>query len=125
VPALLSALVNLKAQVFLAIFEPFVLTHLLFRNMLYVLSLCRAICEAQPSRRRLGFGSQLKAWIKRDEIEAKVKGLKEHVNKCYLQFAVSAPFSIHYVLTITDVRCSPLLESSKPLLASKIHPTMW
>ncbi|KAJ7352099.1 hypothetical protein DFH08DRAFT_934616 [Mycena albidolilacea] len=88
VPALLSALVNLKAQVFLAIFEPFVLTHLLFRNMLYVLSLCRAICEAQPSRRRLGFGSQLKAWIKRDEIEAKVKGLKEHVNKCYLQFTV-------------------------------------
>ncbi|KAJ7291458.1 hypothetical protein C8J57DRAFT_1273045 [Mycena rebaudengoi] len=65
---LLSALANLKA------------------DMLHVLSLCRAICEAQPSRRRLGFGSQLKAWIKRDEIEAKVKGLKEHVNKCYLQF---------------------------------------
>ncbi|KAF7357888.1 Tetratricopeptide repeat family [Mycena venus] len=33
-----------------------------------------------------GFGSQIKVWMKRDELETKIGRLKEHVNKCYIQF---------------------------------------
>ncbi|KAJ7836314.1 hypothetical protein B0H13DRAFT_2423107 [Mycena leptocephala] len=60
VPALLSALGNLKAE------------------MLHVLSMCYKISP--------GVGSQIKVWMKRDDLEKKIGHLKEHVNKCYLQF---------------------------------------
>ncbi|KAF7357910.1 Tetratricopeptide repeat family [Mycena venus] len=66
-PALLSALGNLKAE------------------MLHVLSICREITPVQrPGFRRVG--SQIKVWMKRDDLEKKIGRLKEHVNKCYLQF---------------------------------------
>ncbi|KAJ6594559.1 hypothetical protein B0H19DRAFT_1366402 [Mycena capillaripes] len=67
-PALLSALGNLK------------------EDMLHVLSICRKI---SPAERGPGFGglkTQIKAWVNRDDIEKKIGRLKEHVNKCYLQF---------------------------------------
>ncbi|KAJ6594594.1 hypothetical protein B0H19DRAFT_65944 [Mycena capillaripes] len=66
-PALLSALGNLKAE------------------MLHVHSMCR---EIFPQQRR-GFrkiSSQIKVWMKRDDVEKKIEHLKAHVNKCYLQF---------------------------------------
>ncbi|KAJ7467003.1 hypothetical protein FB451DRAFT_1137626 [Mycena latifolia] len=66
-PALLSALGNLKA------------------DMLHVLSICLEISPPHPSGLR-GFRSHIKVWIKRDDIEARIKHLKAHVNKCYLQF---------------------------------------
>ncbi|KAJ7640783.1 hypothetical protein DFH06DRAFT_622303 [Mycena polygramma] len=66
-PALLSALGNLKAE------------------MLHVLSVCREISPAErPGFQRLG--SQLRVWMKRDNLEQKIGRLKEHVNTCYLQF---------------------------------------
>ncbi|KAJ7762538.1 hypothetical protein B0H16DRAFT_1455583 [Mycena metata] len=67
-PALLSALGNLKGE------------------MIHVLSVCRKI---SPVERNVGFravGSQIKIWMKRDDLEEKIGRLKEHVNKCYLQF---------------------------------------
>ncbi|KAJ7019205.1 hypothetical protein C8F04DRAFT_351160 [Mycena alexandri] len=67
-PALLSALGNLKEE------------------MIHVLSICRKI---SPVERNVGFravGSQIKIWMKRDDLEEKIGCLKEHVNKCYLQF---------------------------------------
>ncbi|KAJ6493823.1 hypothetical protein DFH09DRAFT_1376887 [Mycena vulgaris] len=67
-PALLSALGNLKA------------------DMLHVLSICSKVAPVEPRPGLRGFRSQLKVWIKRDDIEATIKHLKEHVNKCYLQF---------------------------------------
>ncbi|KAJ7840431.1 hypothetical protein B0H13DRAFT_2416207 [Mycena leptocephala] len=67
VPALLSALGNLKAE------------------MLHVLSMCYKISPVQlPGFRGVGF--QIKVWMKRDDLERKIGHLKEHVNKCYLQF---------------------------------------
>jgi hypothetical protein len=41
----------------------------------------------QPGFRRVG--SHIKVWMKRDDLEKKIGHLKEHVNKCYLQFTVS------------------------------------
>ncbi|KAJ7142786.1 hypothetical protein C8R44DRAFT_726116 [Mycena epipterygia] len=35
-----------------------------------------------------GFGTQFKAWMKRDDIEGEIRRLREHVNTCYLQFTV-------------------------------------
>ncbi|KAF7357867.1 Tetratricopeptide repeat family [Mycena venus] len=68
-PALLSALANLKA------------------DMLYVLSISQNISPVRhPGFRRVS--SQIKVWIKRDDLEKKIGRLKEHVNKCYLQFTV-------------------------------------
>ncbi|KAJ7678717.1 hypothetical protein B0H17DRAFT_1334059 [Mycena rosella] len=67
-PAQLSALGDLKA------------------DMLNVLLICTKI---SPVERRPGFrgiGSQIKVWIKRDDVEAEIRRLKKHVNKCYLQF---------------------------------------
>ncbi|KAJ7213026.1 hypothetical protein GGX14DRAFT_619887 [Mycena pura] len=70
VPALLNALGNLKAE------------------MLHVLSACREISPTEPQPGIRGLKFQLKAWMKRDDIEAKIRKLKEHVNKCYVQFTV-------------------------------------
>ncbi|KAJ7694732.1 hypothetical protein B0H14DRAFT_3905635 [Mycena olivaceomarginata] len=67
-PALLSALGNLKA------------------DMLHVHSKCRKISAVERASRFRGFGLQIKAWIKRDDVEAEIRRLKEHVNKCFLQF---------------------------------------
>ncbi|KAJ6594601.1 hypothetical protein B0H19DRAFT_65986 [Mycena capillaripes] len=66
-PALLSALGNLKGE------------------MLHVCSICEEITPIErPGFRKIG--SQIKIWMKRDDIEKKIEHLKAHVNKCYLQF---------------------------------------
>ncbi|KAJ7793641.1 hypothetical protein B0H13DRAFT_2513711 [Mycena leptocephala] len=67
VPVLLSALGTLKVE------------------MLHVLSTCYKISPVQRPGFR-GVGSQIKVWMKRDDLERKIGHLKEHVNKCYLQF---------------------------------------
>ncbi|KAJ6474864.1 hypothetical protein C8R45DRAFT_382921 [Mycena sanguinolenta] len=67
-PELLSALANLKA------------------DMLYVLSVCEKISTMESSQGLRGFRSQIKFWMKRDDVEKAVDRLKEHVNKCYVQF---------------------------------------
>ncbi|KAJ7802894.1 hypothetical protein B0H14DRAFT_2613925 [Mycena olivaceomarginata] len=66
-PDLLSALESLKAE------------------MLYVHSKCLKISAVQlPGL--CGVRSHFKAWRKRDDLEAKIGCLKEHVSKCYSQF---------------------------------------
>ncbi|KAJ7788562.1 hypothetical protein B0H14DRAFT_3162547 [Mycena olivaceomarginata] len=66
-PELLSALESLKAE------------------MLYVHSKCCKLSSVQfPGL--CGVRSQFKAWRKRDDLEAKIGCLKEHVSKCYSQF---------------------------------------
>ncbi|KAJ6499855.1 hypothetical protein DFH09DRAFT_1289848 [Mycena vulgaris] len=80
-PALLSALGDLKA------------------DMLYVLVACRKISPAQPSPGFRGFGYQIKVWMKRDDIEAKIRRLKEHVNKCYLKFTAFSAARIEETTT--------------------------
>ncbi|KAJ7475431.1 hypothetical protein B0H11DRAFT_1321251 [Mycena galericulata] len=67
-PALLGALGDLKA------------------DMLHVLQTCRKISPAERSPGFRGFGSQFKVWMKRDEIEAEIRRLKEHVINCYIKF---------------------------------------
>ncbi|KAJ7141082.1 hypothetical protein C8R44DRAFT_240593 [Mycena epipterygia] len=65
-PVLLSALGNLKI------------------DMIYVLSIC---CQNTPVERvHQGFRFHIKAWMNRDSVEKEIRRLKEHVNKCYLQF---------------------------------------
>ncbi|KAJ7855399.1 hypothetical protein B0H13DRAFT_2577891 [Mycena leptocephala] len=76
-PALLSALGNLKAE------------------MLHVLSTCYKISPVQRPGFR-GVGSQIKAWMKRDDLEKKIGHLKEHVNKCYLQFTAFSAARIEH-----------------------------
>ncbi|KAF8149225.1 hypothetical protein K438DRAFT_451347 [Mycena galopus ATCC 62051] len=71
-PALSSALGDLKA------------------NMIYVHSTCLKIRPVQRGPGLRGLGSQIMIWMKRDDVEGKIRRLKEHVNKCYLQFAVFA-----------------------------------
>ncbi|KAJ7466983.1 hypothetical protein FB451DRAFT_1369457 [Mycena latifolia] len=48
------------------------------------------ISPAQPSPGFRGLGSQIKVWMKRDDIEVEIRCLKKHVNKCYLQFTAFA-----------------------------------
>ncbi|KAJ6499874.1 hypothetical protein DFH09DRAFT_1102798 [Mycena vulgaris] len=83
-PALLSALGDLKA------------------DMLYVLAACRKISPAQPSPGFRGFTSQIKVWMKRDDIEAKIRRLKEHVNKCYLEFTAFSAARIEKTTTYIE-----------------------
>ncbi|KAJ7502525.1 hypothetical protein B0H11DRAFT_2274670 [Mycena galericulata] len=56
------------------------------KDMLHVLSVCQNIApiERRPGFRRLG--SQVKLWIKRDDIEAEIRRLRKHVNKCLREF---------------------------------------
>ncbi|KAJ6594568.1 hypothetical protein B0H19DRAFT_65361 [Mycena capillaripes] len=78
-PQLLTALGNLRA------------------DMLFVLSLCHAISPVERSQtgfRRLG--SQLKAWMKRDDLEKQIGRLKDHMNQCCLQFTTFAAARIEY-----------------------------
>ncbi|KAJ6584578.1 hypothetical protein B0H19DRAFT_1105636 [Mycena capillaripes] len=77
-PALLSALGNLQAQ------------------MLHVLSTCLKLSPV----RRPGFhriSSQLKVWMKRDDLQEKIALLKEHVHKCYLQFTAYSAARIEHI----------------------------
>ncbi|KAJ7678726.1 hypothetical protein B0H17DRAFT_103007 [Mycena rosella] len=67
-PAHLSALGDLKA------------------DMDHILSICKKISSAEPLPGIRGFRSQIKVWIKRDDVEAEIRRLKKHVNKCLLQF---------------------------------------
>ncbi|KAF7357936.1 Tetratricopeptide repeat family [Mycena venus] len=71
-PALLSALGNLKAE------------------MLHVLSLCYEMSPAEQRGGIRALGSHIKIWIKREDLEMEIGRLKEHVNKCYLQFTAFA-----------------------------------
>jgi hypothetical protein len=56
--------------------------------MLHVLDNCRKIfpMERRPGVR--GFGSIIKVWMRRDEVEAEIKRLRKHVNQCYRKFTV-------------------------------------
>ncbi|KAJ7141056.1 hypothetical protein C8R44DRAFT_240439 [Mycena epipterygia] len=54
--------------------------------MLHVLSLCRKISPAERSPGLRGLGVQIKVWMKRDDVEAEIKRLKEHVNQCCSKF---------------------------------------
>ncbi|KAJ7142808.1 hypothetical protein C8R44DRAFT_866099 [Mycena epipterygia] len=67
-PELLTALGNLKA------------------DMLYVYSVASRTLPPARTRGLRGFGTQFKAWMKRDDIEGEIRRLREHVNTCYLQF---------------------------------------
>ncbi|KAJ7502528.1 hypothetical protein B0H11DRAFT_2223436 [Mycena galericulata] len=67
-PALLGALGDLKA------------------DMLHVLETCRKFSPVGRSPGFRRFGSQLNVWMKRDEIEAEIRRLKEHVINCYIKF---------------------------------------
>ncbi|KAF7315957.1 Tetratricopeptide repeat family [Mycena indigotica] len=67
-PALLAAIGNLKA------------------DMIHALEICRRISPVERKSGLRGIKTQLKGWIKRDEIEGEIQRLKEHVNKCFLMF---------------------------------------
>ncbi|KAJ7142787.1 hypothetical protein C8R44DRAFT_924451 [Mycena epipterygia] len=67
-PELLTALGNLKA------------------DMLYVYSVASRTLPPARTRGLRGFGTQFKAWMKRDDIEGEIQRLREHANNCYLQF---------------------------------------
>ncbi|KAJ6574274.1 hypothetical protein B0H19DRAFT_1341368 [Mycena capillaripes] len=77
-PELLSALANLKA------------------DMLYVLSVCGKISTVESSHGLRGFRSQIKVWMKRDDVERAINRLKGHVNKCYLQFTAFSAARIEH-----------------------------
>ncbi|KAJ7090699.1 hypothetical protein C8R44DRAFT_990681, partial [Mycena epipterygia] len=77
-PELLSALGNLKA------------------DMVYVLAVCRKLCPTENSPGFRGFRSQIKTWITRDDVEEKIRHLRENVNKCYLQFTVTSAARIEH-----------------------------
>ncbi|KAJ7482164.1 hypothetical protein B0H11DRAFT_1213073 [Mycena galericulata] len=67
-PALLASLGDLKADTF------------------HVLEICRKISPVKHSPGFRGFRSQLKVWMKRDEVEVEIRRLKEHVINCYTKF---------------------------------------
>ncbi|KAJ7141016.1 hypothetical protein C8R44DRAFT_240041 [Mycena epipterygia] len=54
--------------------------------MLHVLSTCQKISPTERSPGLRGLGVQIKVWMKRDDVEAEIKRLKEHVNQCYSKF---------------------------------------
>jgi hypothetical protein len=59
--------------------------------MLQALSLTNALAPAvrrKPCLRGLG-PSHFKAWLRRHDVEVAIRSLKEHINKCLLQFTVS------------------------------------
>ncbi|KAJ7891991.1 hypothetical protein B0H13DRAFT_2340297 [Mycena leptocephala] len=77
-PELLTALANLKA------------------DMLHVLSVCGKINTVESSHGLRGFRSQIKVWMKRDDVERAIDRLKGHVNKCYLQFTAFSAARIEH-----------------------------
>ncbi|KAJ7782553.1 hypothetical protein DFH07DRAFT_791049 [Mycena maculata] len=54
--------------------------------MLHVLEVCNKISSVERSPGFRGFGSQVKVWMKRDEVEREIRRLKEHVNSCFIKF---------------------------------------
>ncbi|KAF7362314.1 Tetratricopeptide repeat family [Mycena venus] len=74
-------------------------------EMLHVLSLC---CKISPVQRPgfRGVGSQVKVWMKRDDVEKKIGRLKEHVNKCYLQFTAFSAARIEQ--TTAQIKCASM-----------------
>ncbi|KAJ7140912.1 hypothetical protein C8R44DRAFT_866590 [Mycena epipterygia] len=76
-PQLLSALGDLKA------------------DMLYVLAVTRQVAPKRGSGLR-GLRSQFKNWLRREDIEVEIGNLKEHINKCFIQFTVFSASRIEY-----------------------------
>ncbi|KAJ7502530.1 hypothetical protein B0H11DRAFT_2223438 [Mycena galericulata] len=98
-PALLGALGDLKA------------------DMLHVLQTCRKISPAERSPGFRGFELQLKVWMKRDEIEAEIRRLKEHVINCYIKFTRlvaggNLAIDTHHITTV-----------AKPVFATPTTPS--
>ncbi|KAK7001304.1 Tetratricopeptide repeat family [Favolaschia claudopus] len=77
-PELLSALENLKAE------------------MLHIHAECIRNTQIRFSGLR-AIGSQFTAWRKRDDLGKKIARLREHVNKCYLQFTAVSAARTEYV----------------------------
>ncbi|KAJ7762574.1 hypothetical protein B0H16DRAFT_1719026 [Mycena metata] len=96
-PQLLHALANLKAE------------------MLYVLSKTKRLAPSDGTGlRRLS--SKFKAWVRRKDIEADIQNLKEHVNKCYIQFtAFSAARTEYATLRLDNSTLAYAVESSARL----------
>ncbi|KAJ6526976.1 hypothetical protein DFH09DRAFT_1414691 [Mycena vulgaris] len=111
-PALLSALGNLKA------------------DMIYVLSVCREISPAQSVPGFRGFKTQLKVWMKRDEVEEGIQHLKAHVDRCYLRFtAFSAAriehtsFRVEQTLIVNNVENQVRLKRLEGMMARLLFDT--
>ncbi|KAJ6463304.1 hypothetical protein DFH09DRAFT_566445 [Mycena vulgaris] len=111
-PALLSALGNLKA------------------DMIYVLSVCREISPAQSAPGFRGFKTQLKVWMKRDEVEEGIQHLKAHVDRCYLRFtAFSAAriehtsFRVEQTLIVNNVENQVRLKRLEGMMARLLFDT--
>ncbi|KAJ7233898.1 hypothetical protein C8J57DRAFT_159164 [Mycena rebaudengoi] len=77
-PELLDALGNLKA------------------DMLHVLSVTQRISPPPHRSGFRGLQSQIKVWLEREDVEAEVKRLKKHVNKCYIQFTAFSAARIEH-----------------------------
>ncbi|KAJ6584593.1 hypothetical protein B0H19DRAFT_390305 [Mycena capillaripes] len=91
-PALLSALGNLQAE------------------MLHVLSTCVKLSPLQrPGFHRIS--SQIKVWMKRDDLQEKIARLKEHVHKCYLQFTTFSAARIEHTTRLEGLMARILLET--------------
>lgn len=58
------------------------------RDMLHVLAVTRQVAPKRGAGLR-GLRSQFKSWLRREDIEVEIENLKQHMNKCYIQFMVS------------------------------------
>ncbi|KAJ7671204.1 hypothetical protein B0H17DRAFT_1209058 [Mycena rosella] len=77
-PQLLSALGDLKA------------------DMLHVLSKIERVAPVEGRAGLRGLGAHLKNWLRREDVEIEIQNLKQHMNKCYIQFTAFSAARVEY-----------------------------
>ncbi|KAJ7282563.1 hypothetical protein C8J57DRAFT_46877 [Mycena rebaudengoi] len=71
-------------------------------DMIYVLSVVKKILPPERRQGLRGFSSQIKVWLKREDIESEIKRLKEHVNRCCTQFTTFSAIRIEQRLILNN-----------------------
>ncbi|KAJ7467014.1 hypothetical protein FB451DRAFT_1560946 [Mycena latifolia] len=112
-PELLSALGNLKEDMYSVLVQS-----------------RRFVPDERPGFHRLK--CQIKGWLKRDHVEAEIRRLKEHVNKCYLHFMVFSAARIEHtslrveqVLIINNVENQVKLRRLEGMMARVLLETQF
>ncbi|KAF7367514.1 Tetratricopeptide repeat family [Mycena sanguinolenta] len=79
-----------------------------------------------------GFGVRFRTWLKRHDIESAIKSVKEHVDKCFLQFTAFSvsrtectAFRIEHAITVQKVENSMDLRRIESMMTKLVHETQF
>ncbi|KAF7376728.1 hypothetical protein MSAN_00090000 [Mycena sanguinolenta] len=101
-------------------------------DMLHALSLSDRLAGGCRKHGLRGFGARFKTWLKRHDIELAIKSVKEHVQKCFLQFTAFSvartectALRIEHAITVQTVETSMDLRRIEGMMTKLVHETQF